>query len=140
MYRCTGVVPGQCNLSLLPGDVSCLLGSLHGAVHLLPDLTGPQRDQVLPLSTHQDVLFVLPFLFGAVRECGTAVTVAFVAKPLPLVLQSVGSSAETVASPFVILPLPAVHLGRRGIHVIVGNNQLGIRVSKAEKVKSFTMV
>lgn len=82
----TKSLPGQSDLRLLPGDVGSLLRSLHGSVHLLPDLTGPEGDQVLPFAADQDVLFVLPFLFCAIGKRGAAIAMTLVAKPLPLVL------------------------------------------------------
>lgn len=131
----TRPVPGQSDLCLLSGDVGCFLCSLHGSVHLLSDLTGPEWDQVLPFAAHQDVLFVLPFLFGAIGKRGATVAVALVAEPLPLVLEAVGASTDTESGPLVVLPLPTVGLSCCGVHVVVCDGQLCVCVSKTGKGK-----
>ena len=117
----TKSLPGQSDLRLLPGDVGSLLRSLHGSVHLLSDLTGPEGDQVLPFAADQDVLFVLPFLFCAIGKRGAAIAVTLVAKPLPLVLQPVGPPAHAIPCSLVVLPLPAVGLRCRGVYIVVGD-------------------
>uniref|UniRef100_A0A8D3BS46 Microtubule-associated protein 1 light chain 3 beta n=1 Tax=Scophthalmus maximus TaxID=52904 RepID=A0A8D3BS46_SCOMX len=84
----------------------------------------------LQLNSNQDVLLVLPFLFGAVGERGAAVAVALVAEPLALVLQPVRPAAHAEPRPLVVLPLAAVGLRRRGVHVVVGDGQLCVGVSE----------
>lgn len=134
------LLPWLGNFSLLPGDVGGLLRSLHSSVHLLSDLTGSKRDQVLPLSTNQDVLFVLPFLFRAIRKCGTAVAMALVAEPFPFVLETIRSPTHTKPCPLVILPLPTVGFCCRGIHVIIRDRQLCVCITKTGKSKTFVSI
>lgn len=117
----------------MPGDICCLLRSLHGSVHLLPDLTGSEGDQVLPLAAHQDVLLVLPFLFCAIRKRGAAIAVPLVAEPLPFVLQPIGPPTHAESGPLVVLPLPAVGLCCCGVHIVFSDCQLCVCISKAGK-------
>lgn len=128
-------LPGQSDLSLLPGNVSCLLCSFHSSVHLLSDLTCPEGDQVLPFAAHQDVLFVLSFFLCAIRKGGAAIAVTFVAKPFPFILQPVRPPTYTKPCPLVILPLSTVGFCCRGIHIIVSDSQLRICISKTGKMK-----
>lgn len=128
-------LPGKSDLSLLPGNVGCLLCCLHGSIYLLSDLTGTEGNQVLPFAAHQDVLFVLSFFLCAIRKCGTAIAMTFVAKPLPFVLQSIRPSTHTKSCPLVILPLPTVRLCCCSIHIIISYSQLCICISKTEKIK-----
>lgn len=128
-------LPGQSNLSLLSGNVCGLLRSLHRSVHLLSYLTGPKRNQVLPFAAHQNVLLVLSFLLCTIRKGGWPIAVTFVAKPLPLVLQPIGPPTHTEPCPLVVLPLPAVSLCCRGVHVIVSSGQIGICIPKTGKME-----
>lgn len=87
-------LPGCRDLRFLLGDGGCPLGRLDGPIHLLTDLAGPQRDEVLPLAADQDVLLVLALLLGAVGERHAAVAVALVVGPFSLVLQPVRALAH----------------------------------------------
>lgn len=129
------LLPWQSNFSLLPGDVGGLLRSFHSSVHLLSDLTGPKGDQVLPLPTNQDVLLVLSFFFRAIWKRGTAVAMALVAEPFPFILEPIRSPTHTKPCPLVVLPLPAVGLSCRGVHIIICDCQLCIRIAKTGKGK-----
>lgn len=129
------VIPGWSNLGLLASNVRCLLRSFHSSVHLLSDLAGPERNQVLPFAADQNVLFVLSFLFGAIGKGGAAIAMTLVAEPLSFIVQPVGPPTHSKACPLIVFPLPAVELCCRGIHNIISNSQICICISKTGQGK-----
>jgi len=125
-------LPGRRDLRFLLGDGGRPLRRLNGPIHLLTDLAGPQRDEVLPLATDQDVLLVLALLLRAVRESHAAIAVALVVGPFSLVLQPVRALAHPKARPLVVLPLADVDLGGGGIDVVFDDRELGFTLAQAD--------
>ena len=89
-------------------------------------------NELLLDAPHQNVIFVLPFLLGAVGEYRAPVAVALVVRPLPLVLHAVGALTDTKAVALVVLPLTHVGLGGGGVDVVLGRQVFVGHVAVAE--------
>lgn len=78
-----------------------------------------KRNELLPYPAHQHVIFILPLLFGSIREYGAPVSMPLVVHPFPFILQPVGSLTDPKPIALIVLPFAHVGLSGGGIHVVL---------------------